>query len=95
MQAMPEQSVDALSLLDAQDWMPPAAVEGLWQEICRVSRPGARVIFRTAGLSTVLSSEMLARLPVQWVRQDEASERLGSQDRSAIYGGFHLYSRVN
>ncbi len=95
MQAMPEQSVDALSLLDAQDWMPPAAVEGLWQEICRVSRPGARVIFRTAGLSTVLSSEMLARLPAQWVRQDEVSERLGSQDRSAIYGGFHLYSRVN
>lgn len=95
MQAMPEGSVDAWSLLDAQDWMPAVTVEGLWREISRVSRPGARVIFRTAGLSTVLSEDILARLPVQWVRQNELSDQLGAQDRSAIYGGFHLYTRVN
>ncbi|MEY4083565.1 MAG: hypothetical protein RL483_934 [Pseudomonadota bacterium] len=95
MHTMAEQSVDAMSLLDAQDWMPPSAVEDLWREISRVTRPGARIIFRTAGLSTVLTEDILSKLPVRWTRQDEVSDRLGAEDRSAIYGAFHLYTRAN
>jgi S-adenosylmethionine-diacylglycerol 3-amino-3-carboxypropyl transferase len=95
MQGLPDSSVDAWSLLDAQDWMPAHAIETLWREISRTSRPGARVIFRTAGLKTVLTDEILSRLPVKWVRQDDFSDALHLRDRSAIYGGFHLYTRVN
>ena len=50
----PAASLDAYVLLDAQDWMTDEQLNALWSEIVRTARPGARVIFRTAGEETIL-----------------------------------------
>jgi S-adenosylmethionine-diacylglycerol 3-amino-3-carboxypropyl transferase len=42
-------SADRYVLLDAQDWMDDAQLNALWAQITRTARPGARVLFRTAG----------------------------------------------
>ena len=49
--AMPSQSVDRVVLLDAQDWMRTDQLDALWSEITRTAWPGARVIYRTAGVA--------------------------------------------
>ena len=49
--AHPEDSVDRVVLLDAQDWMDESQLNALWAAITRAARPGARVIFRTAAWS--------------------------------------------
>jgi S-adenosylmethionine-diacylglycerol 3-amino-3-carboxypropyl transferase len=89
--AEPTASLDAYVLLDAQDWMTDAQLNALWAEITRTARPGARVIFRTAGLPTLLPGRVEARLLDRWRYEEETSAELCRQDRSAIYGGFHLY----
>ncbi len=50
----PAACLDAYVLLDAQDWMTDAQLNALWTEIVRTAKPGARVIFRTAGEETIL-----------------------------------------
>lgn len=89
--SLPAQSVDRFVLLDAQDWMGDADLTELWQEITRTSCSGARVIFRTAGLQTILPGRIPDGLLAQWHYEAERSAELGARDRSAIYGGFHLY----
>jgi S-adenosylmethionine-diacylglycerol 3-amino-3-carboxypropyl transferase len=87
----PDQSLDRYVLLDAQDWMDDDTLNALWREITRTAAPGARVIFRTAGEKTILPGRVLPLTLSQW-RYDEArSAELHARDRSAIYGGFHLY----
>ena len=54
LEAADDDTLDAYVLLDAQDWMTDDILIGLWREITRVSRPGARVIFRTAGEESIL-----------------------------------------
>ncbi|MDT8280359.1 MAG: DUF3419 family protein, partial [Erythrobacter sp.] len=49
-----EASMDRFVLLDAQDWMNDEILNDLWREIARTARPGARVIFRTAGEESIL-----------------------------------------
>src|SRR5262249_8448884 len=83
--------VDAFVLLDAQDWMSPAQILALWAEINRTARQAARVIFRTAGEETPLPQMLPASLLADWRYDDERSRELHARDRSAIYGGFHLY----
>jgi len=87
----PDKSLDAYVLLDAQDWMKDEWLTELWTEIARTSKPGARVIFRTAGEDTILPGrvpdEVLARFSYDVERCRKWTER----DRSSIYGGFHLY----
>jgi len=85
------QSVDIVNLLDAQDWMSPQEIVALWQAIDKAARPGARVVFRTAGEYSPLKSSFTPELAQRWVRDDVLSDRLGPQDRSGIYGAFHLY----
>jgi len=88
----PAKSCDAYVLLDAQDWMNDAELTALWSQITRTAKPGARVIFRTAADERLLPGRVPAAILDQW-RYDEASSRaLCRQDRSAIYGGFHLYT---
>ena len=87
----PNVSFDRYVLLDAQDWMDDATLTELWSEITRTARPGARVIFRTAGLETILPGRVSDAILGQWSYQAELSQRLSAQDRSAIYGAFHLY----
>jgi S-adenosylmethionine-diacylglycerol 3-amino-3-carboxypropyl transferase len=87
----PDQSVDRYVLLDAQDWMTDAQLNALWSEICRTARPGARVIFRTAGVETLLPGRVASALLDRWRYEADASRAWTLRDRSAIYGGFHLY----
>jgi S-adenosylmethionine-diacylglycerol 3-amino-3-carboxypropyl transferase len=89
-----DQSVDRFSLLDAQDWMRDGDLDALWRQITRTARPGARVIFRTAGVDTILPGRVSDETLRQWDYRREESAELTKADRSAIYGGFHLYVKA-
>lgn len=87
----PDASRDRYVLLDAQDWMTDAQLGALWTEITRTARPGARVIFRTAAEPSLLPGRLEPALLDRWHYEEEASRAFTLRDRSAIYGGFHLY----
>ncbi len=89
--SVPDASFDRYVLLDAQDWMNDATLTELWQEITRTARQGARVIFRTAGEATILPGRIPDHVLSRWHYAAETSRMLSQKDRSAIYGGFHLY----
>jgi S-adenosylmethionine-diacylglycerol 3-amino-3-carboxypropyl transferase len=90
----PAQCLDRYILLDAQDWMDDATLTALWCEITRTARPGARVIFRTAGEKTILPGRVPDALLSQWTYEAKRSAEIFARDRSAIYGGFHLYVKA-
>lgn len=89
--ACPAASCDRYVLLDAQDWMTDAQLDALWTEITRTARPGARVIFRTAAEPSLLPGRLDPVLLARWRYEEEASLAFTARDRSAVYGGFHLY----
>jgi S-adenosylmethionine-diacylglycerol 3-amino-3-carboxypropyl transferase len=90
----PAASLDRYVLLDAQDWMGDADLTALWYEITRTARRGARVIFRTAADERLLPGRIPDAILREW-RYDEEASRAGlARDRSAIYGGFHLYVKA-
>lgn len=89
--ASPANSFDRYVLLDAQDWMNDGDLTRLWSEITRTAKPGARVIFRTAAEPTILPGRVPDAILSRWLYAEEQSRALTSKDRSAIYGGFHLY----
>jgi S-adenosylmethionine-diacylglycerol 3-amino-3-carboxypropyl transferase len=89
----PDASLDRYVLLDAQDWMGPAQLEALWREIDRTAGPEAHVIFRTAGRYSPLEAALPPALLANWRADSERAAALFRRDRSAIYGGFHIYSR--
>ncbi|MGD9784885.1 MAG: DUF3419 family protein [Hyphomicrobiaceae bacterium] len=84
-------SCDAYVLLDAQDWMRDGDLQRLWTEILRTARPGARVIFRTAGVDTILPGRLPEAILSRFDYDAEKCRAWTAADRSAIYGGFHLY----
>ena len=88
----PASSFDCYVLLDAQDWMNDAELTALWVEITRTARPGARVIFRTAAAERLLPGRVPDDVLGAWRYEDELSQDLTRQDRSSIYGAFHLYT---
>jgi S-adenosylmethionine-diacylglycerol 3-amino-3-carboxypropyl transferase len=87
----PARSLDRYVLLDAQDWMTDAQLNALWREVTRTARPGARVIFRTAAEPSLLPGRVDDTLLARWRYAADRSRELTARDRSAIYGGFHLY----
>jgi len=87
----PAGSVDRFVLLDAQDWMSDSQLNDLWAEITRAASPTARVIFRTAAEETLLPGRVVDSVLGQWDYREAESIDFGRRDRSAIYGGFHLY----
>ena len=89
----PDRSFSAFVLLDAQDWMPLHVIRNLWGSILRCAKPGARIIFRSAGVLSPVEAA-LKGLPLhRSFRYDEKESReFFARDRSAIYGSFHLYS---
>ncbi len=91
LKAAPDASRDRYILLDAQDWMTDAQLNALWTEITRTARPGARVIFRTAAKPSLLPGRIDDALLARWRYDAETSRDFTLRDRSAIYGGFHLY----
>lgn len=92
--AKPAQSMDRYVLLDAQDWMNDEQINALWAEISRTARDGARVIFRTAAEKSIVDARLTPEVAAQWTYLKDRSESLNKQDRSAIYGGFHIYERT-
>ncbi|MTI42285.1 S-adenosylmethionine-diacylglycerol 3-amino-3-carboxypropyl transferase [Roseibium hamelinense] len=86
-----DDQLDAFVLLDAQDWMTDVQLNALWSEITRTARPGARVVFRTAAEPTLLPGRVADAILDRWTYEKDESFALGRQDRSSIYGGFHLY----
>ena len=88
----PGASFDCYALLDAQDWMNDADLTALWTEITRTARPGARVIFRTAAEERLVPGRVPDELLGRWTYEEERSREFGRQDRSSIYGAFHLYT---
>ena len=84
-------SRDRYVLLDAEDWMTDDQLNALWAEITRTARPGARVIFRTAAEPSLLPGRVQPEILDRWRYEAEQSLALSQRDRSAIYGGFHLY----
>ncbi len=92
MRAKPAASLDAYVLLDAQDWMNDHDLTELWAEITRTAKPGARVIFRTAANERLLPGRVPQDILECWDYHAERSAALDAQDRSSIYGAFHLYT---
>ena len=93
LRSRPAASVDRFVLLDAQDWMSDRQLNELWAEITRTAAPGARVIFRTADEPSLLPGRVSPAILDRWLYEAEESKRHLANDRSAIYGGFHLYVR--
>lgn len=88
-------SYDRFVFLDAQDWMTDDVLQQLWTEVTRVAKPGSRIIFRTAAAESPLETALPAHLLNQFQYEAELSATLFQQDRSAIYGGFHLYCKTH
>jgi len=86
-----EASLDRYVLLDSQDWMDGETLIRLWRAIRRTARPGARVIFRTAGAASPVEGALPGELRRSFTYERELAATLAAKDRSAIYGGFHLY----
>lgn len=87
-------SMDAYVLLDAQDWMDQAQLTELWSEINRTASPAARVVFRTGGSQSPLEKQLPPALLRHWQTSSETNQALYAMDRSAIYGGMHLYRKI-
>lgn len=89
-----DESLDSYVLLDAQDWMTDEQLNDLWREITRTAKPGARVIFRTADEPSLLPGRVADDILDRWNYRAKESEAFCRADRSAIYGGFHLYVKT-
>jgi len=90
---LPAREVDAVMLLDSQDWMAPEEIRKLWNAIDRTGSDNVRVIFRTAAPESPLESAALSSLKGIWRRDEERSAIGYELDRSGVYGGFHCYVR--
>jgi S-adenosylmethionine-diacylglycerol 3-amino-3-carboxypropyl transferase len=93
LESLPARQINAVVLLDSQDWMAPEEIGALWNAIDRAGSDDVRVIFRTAGKQSPLDSEQLAPLRDIWRRDEERSAIGFERDRSGIYGAFHCYER--
>lgn len=87
----PDDSQNAYVFLDAQDWMNDEQLNALWSQVTRTAQPGARVIFRTGGSPDILPGRVADDILTRWRSSPEEGHTLWQRDRSAIYGGFHLY----
>ena len=89
--SMADASLDRYILLDAQDWMTDEILTNLWTQITRTAKPGARVLFRTAAAPSLLPGRVPDAILDRWDYRAEESLDYTARDRSAIYGGVHLY----
>jgi len=93
LESLPAREVDAVVLVDSQNWMALDDIRALWNAIDRTGSEQVRVIFRTAGMHSPLERDELATLRDIWRRDEESSEIGYELDMSGIYGGFHCYVR--
>ena len=87
-------SFNRFVFLDAQDWMTNDELNELWSEVARVAPVGGRVIFRTGTSSSPLEEALAPELMARFRYYPEQSKAFHAQDRSSIYGGFHLYEKI-
>lgn len=92
LQSQPAGSLDRYVFLDAQDWMNAGQLTALWNEVLRTARPGAKVIFRTAGNDSPLTGALPRDILSRFDYDPAASAEAVKKDRSSIYGGFHVYT---
>jgi S-adenosylmethionine-diacylglycerol 3-amino-3-carboxypropyl transferase len=88
-------SLNGFIFLDSQDWMPPHVIEDLWRQVVRVGAPETKVIFRTAGEKSPVETALSPATRRRFFYDTERSAELHKQDRSSIYGMFHLYRMVD
>jgi len=91
LRTQPAGSLNAYLFLDAQDWMDDQQITELWREVTRTAAPGAKVVFRTGGVASPLPRQLPADLLARWHTDAARNRQLHATDRSAIYGGMHLY----
>lgn len=84
-------SLNRFVFLDSQDWMDDDTICELWTEIARVGQRGSRIIFRTASAESPIEAALPDDLMNKFYYDRELSQTLHVEDRSAIYGGFHVY----
>ncbi len=92
LEAQTPESLDCYVFLDAQDWMNAEGLNNLWREVVRTARPGARVIFRTAGDDSPLEDALPKDILRRFHYDPSISSDAVKKDRSSIYGGFHVYT---
>jgi len=71
--------------------MRPEQIAEMWTEIARVGKPGSRIVFRTAATTSPVETALPPALKAKFDYKEALSKALLREDRSAIYGGFHLY----
>jgi S-adenosylmethionine-diacylglycerol 3-amino-3-carboxypropyl transferase len=91
MRSQPDKSLDRFVFLDSQDWMKPEQIAEMWAEIARVGKPGSRIVFRTAAMTSPVEAALPPSIKDKFDYKETLSRALLQEDRSAIYGGFHLY----
>lgn len=89
---MPSETFNSFVFLDAQDWMDGRTLTELWSAIADLGERGSRIIFRTAGSRSPIEQRLTAGLRSRFEYHREESLRHAANDRSSIYGGFHLYT---
>ncbi len=95
LKSQPDDSVNRFIFLDSQDWMDADTITELWAEVARTGQLGSRIIFRTASDQSPVETALPYELRKQFTYEEERSQELFQKDRSAIYGGFHLYVKTN
>ena len=88
----PPNSFNRFVFLDAQDWMNAETMTELWQAIADKGGFNSRIIFRTAGATSPIETNLPKDLRDKFTYEKDASAELFKQDRASIYGGFHLYT---
>jgi S-adenosylmethionine-diacylglycerol 3-amino-3-carboxypropyl transferase len=73
-------SVDGLALSNICEWMDDFSIEGLFEEVVRVARPGARLVFR----NFVGHTEVPERLRDRVCEDREAGLKAIARDRSCV-----------
>jgi S-adenosylmethionine-diacylglycerol 3-amino-3-carboxypropyl transferase len=90
----PGGSVDAYLLLDVQDCMDKKQLTDLWIQVTRTATSNARVVFRTAGKESPLQQMLPSHLLSEWHTSQQQNSERHAADRSAIYGGMHIYEKT-
>ncbi len=91
----PKNTFNRFIFLDALDWMNAETLTELWAVIAENGEKDSRIIFRTASRFSPIETNLPNDLREKFIYEKELSQKLFEQDRSAIYGGFHLYILKN
>ncbi|MFV0389476.1 MAG: DUF3419 family protein [Pyrinomonadaceae bacterium] len=91
----PKNTFDRFVFLDAQDWMNAKDLNILWQLIADRAKPNSRIIFRSAIANSPIQKLLAPKLLSRFEYLENLSNNLYKQDRASIYGGFHVYRKLN